>query len=100
MKNRIVVLIPLWLIGVLVLPQPQAAQTTADPQLVAEIAKIKAIDNHAHPLRFVAEGDKPDADAARPAATPPDWTIELIGHRDLPAFWQRSLPEARAHRQN
>jgi predicted TIM-barrel fold metal-dependent hydrolase len=60
MKNRIALFIPLWLILVLVFPQPQAAQTTADPQLAAEIAKIKAIDNHAHPLRFVAEGDKPD----------------------------------------
>ena len=60
MKNRIALLIPLWLILALMLPRPQAAQTTADPQLVAEIAKIKAIDNHAHPLRFVAEGDKPD----------------------------------------
>lgn len=60
MKNRIALLVPLWLILVLIFPQPQAAQTTADPQLVAEIAKIKAIDNHAHPLRFVAEGDKPD----------------------------------------
>lgn len=60
MKNRIALLMPLWLILVLVFPHPQAAQTAADPQLVAEIAKIKAIDNHAHPLRFVAEGDKPD----------------------------------------
>ncbi|MEK6285876.1 MAG: amidohydrolase family protein [Acidobacteriota bacterium] len=60
MKNRIALLIPLWLILVFVFPQPQAAQATADPQLVAEIAKIKAIDNHAHPLRFVPEGDKPD----------------------------------------
>ena len=31
-----------------------------DPQLLAEINKIKAIDNHAHPLRYVGEGDKPD----------------------------------------
>jgi len=60
MKNRIALFIPLWLILVLVFPRPQAAQSSADPQLVAEIAKIKAIDNHAHPLRFVAEGDKPD----------------------------------------
>ena len=36
------------------------AQTTADSQLVAAIAKIKAIDNHAHPLRYVAPGEKPD----------------------------------------
>jgi uncharacterized protein len=39
---------------------PVFAQHGADPQLVAEINKIKAIDNHAHPLRYVAEGDKPD----------------------------------------
>jgi predicted TIM-barrel fold metal-dependent hydrolase len=39
---------------------PAFAQYAADPQLLAEINKIKAIDNHAHPLRYVAEGDKPD----------------------------------------
>jgi predicted TIM-barrel fold metal-dependent hydrolase len=37
-----------------------SAQTTADPQLTAAIAKIKAVDNHAHPLRYVAPGEKPD----------------------------------------
>src|SRR5712691_2182115 len=36
------------------------AQTVADPSLLAEISKIKAIDNHAHPLKYVAEGEKPD----------------------------------------
>jgi hypothetical protein len=36
------------------------AQTNADSQLVAAIGKIKAIDNHAHPLRYVAQGEKPD----------------------------------------
>ena len=36
------------------------AQTTADSDLLTEINKIKAIDNHAHPLRYVAPGDKPD----------------------------------------
>src|SRR5258708_16317647 len=60
MKHRHVLLGPVWAMLVLVSSQPQAAQSTDDPQLVAEIAKIKAIDNHAHPLRFVAEGDKPD----------------------------------------
>lgn len=60
MKSRIALIVPFWLMLLLILPPLQAAQTTADPQLVAEIAKIKAIDNHAHPLRFVAEGDKPD----------------------------------------
>jgi predicted TIM-barrel fold metal-dependent hydrolase len=33
------------------------AQTTADPQLVAEIAKIKAIDNHTHVMRVVGPGE-------------------------------------------
>ena len=36
------------------------SQTTADAGLVDAIAKIKAIDNHAHPLRYVAAGEKPD----------------------------------------
>src|ERR1041384_5805173 len=39
---------------------PAFAQYPADPQLLTEINKIKAIDNHAHPLRYVAEGGKPD----------------------------------------
>jgi predicted TIM-barrel fold metal-dependent hydrolase len=38
----------------------ERTQTTADPGLVDAIAKIKAIDNHAHPLRYVAAGEKPD----------------------------------------
>src|SRR5713101_1523119 len=37
-----------------------SAQTIADPSLLAEISKIKAIDNHAHPLKYVAAGEKPD----------------------------------------
>lgn len=36
------------------------AQTTPDAQLVSAIEKIKAIDNHAHPVRYVAPGDKAD----------------------------------------
>jgi len=36
------------------------AQTRADVGLVSEISKIKAIDNHAHPLKYVAAGEKPD----------------------------------------
>ncbi len=31
---------------------------TADPQLLAEIQKIKAIDNHSHPPKVVAAGEK------------------------------------------
>ncbi len=60
MKTRIALLVSGLLLWALMFPLPRAAQTTADPQIVAEIAKIKAIDNHAHPLRYVADGDKPD----------------------------------------
>src|SRR5438876_10679847 len=46
--------------GTCLLAFPVGAQTRADADLVNEISKIKAIDNHAHPLKYVAEGDKPD----------------------------------------
>src|ERR1700730_18994727 len=36
------------------------AQSGIDRDLLNEIYKIKAIDNHAHPLKYVAEGEKPD----------------------------------------
>ncbi len=38
----------------------QTSEAGADPQLVQEIAQIKAIDNHAHPVRPTAQGEKPD----------------------------------------
>lgn len=34
------------------------AQATPDPELVSAIAEIKAIDNHAHPLRPLKEGER------------------------------------------
>lgn len=36
------------------------AQVAVDRDLLAEISRIKAIDNHAHPLKYVAPGEKPD----------------------------------------
>lgn len=48
------------LLGFVITVSNTPAQTTADPQLVDAIARIKAIDNHAHPLRYVAPGEKPD----------------------------------------
>jgi uncharacterized protein len=35
-------------------------QTNVDRNLLAEISRIKAIDNHAHPLKYVVPGEKPD----------------------------------------
>jgi predicted TIM-barrel fold metal-dependent hydrolase len=34
----------------------------ADPDLAAEIARIRAIDNHAHPVRGTGAGEQPDRD--------------------------------------
>lgn len=52
-------LVPLVLLVLLSVSSAQA-QTSADAQLVSAISKIKAIDNHAHPLRYVAPSEKPD----------------------------------------
>ena len=57
MKQLIVLLL---LFTAQIVPLQSHAQTAADPALAAEIAKIKAIDNHAHPLKYVAPGEKPD----------------------------------------
>lgn len=52
---------PALLLLFVLLPISEApSQTTADPQLRTAIEKIKAVDNHAHPLRYVAPGEKPD----------------------------------------
>lgn len=50
-----------------------SAQTRPDGDLLREIIKIKAIDNHAHPLKYVASGEKADDeyDALPLEAIPP-----------------------------
>src|SRR5271165_2221398 len=45
-------------IGLFLLTATLSAQLRPDPQLSAEIARIKAIDNHAHPVRIVAPNEK------------------------------------------
>src|SRR5439155_10500178 len=44
----------------LIAPTQIHSQVSADRDLLNEISKIKAIDNHAHPLKYVAAGEKPD----------------------------------------
>ena len=39
-----------------------AGQAGIDRDLLSEITKIKAIDNHAHPVKFVAEGEPADTE--------------------------------------
>lgn len=42
------------------LPPIANAQNQADPELLAEINRIRAIDNHAHVMRVTREGEKED----------------------------------------
>ena len=53
MKRILLALCPLM---TFTLGQPQ----TPDPQLLAEISQIKAIDNHSHPPKLVGPGEKDD----------------------------------------
>src|SRR5580704_4339817 len=39
---------------------PTDRTASVDPQIAAEIAGIKAIDNHAHPVRPTLQGETPD----------------------------------------
>jgi hypothetical protein len=52
---------PLASLAFLGLTRPGNAQAPAmDPSLFAEISRIQAIDNHAHPPKLVAAGEKDD----------------------------------------
>ena len=48
------------LVPVLLASCARAPQPAADPDLAAEIQRIRAIDNHAHPVRFTAPGEPAD----------------------------------------
>jgi len=58
------------LLTILLLAFNIKAQTVPDPSLLAEINQIKAIDNHAHPLPFLKEGEK-DVEFDVPESIPP-----------------------------
>ena len=99
-------LVPYLLLLIFVIAVPTTtAQTNPDSQLVAAIAKIKAIDNHAHPLRYVAAGEKPDdefdalpLDAIGPIPLPvrlSPGNTEFIGAwRDLYGYKHDDMSEA------
>ena len=55
MVNRIALAVSLLLVGC-----GTGRQPAADPELAAEIQGIRAIDNHAHPVRVVTPGEPPD----------------------------------------
>ncbi|HTG94225.1 MAG TPA: amidohydrolase family protein [Pyrinomonadaceae bacterium] len=64
------------------------AQTTADPELLAEITKIKAIDNHAHPPRLVSDGETDNEWDALPFEA-----YEFTSIYNLPARLRPDNPE-------
>lgn len=69
-----------------------SAQTVADPELLAAINQIRAIDNHAHPKRPLKEGETdPGTDFADPFESPFDVPVRV--RPDNPEFIaaQRSL---------
>lgn len=74
-------------LALLVCLVPVLARTqTADPQLLAEIKKIKAIDNHSHPPKLVSPGEKDDDFDALPCdpLEPSDPTT--IGRPENPQY--------------
>ncbi|MBZ5624210.1 MAG: amidohydrolase [Acidobacteriia bacterium] len=55
MENRV------WLAAALLFAGcGRVPESAADPELAAEIRNIRAIDNHAHPVRVVGSGEQPD----------------------------------------
>lgn len=70
---KILTLLLIFLLSLSMLPVQVSAQSGIDRDLLSEISKIKAIDNHAHPLKYVAPGEKPDDeyDALPLEAIPP-----------------------------
>lgn len=70
----------------ILLPLSILQAQTADPQLLAEINKIKAIDNHSHTPKLVSPGEKDDEFDALPCdpLEPNDPTI--IGRSENPQY--------------
>ena len=67
-------------------------QTVADAELLAEINKIRAIDNHAHPKRALGEGESdPETDFADPVESPMDMPVRLRPDNEEHVAAQRAL---------
>ena len=68
------------------------AQPAADPELSSYISLIRAIDNHAHPMRLLQPGDKLDPDVdALPATGIEEGPSPVRGRPDNPeniAIWR------------
>jgi hypothetical protein len=60
MSKTITLLSALTMLLAVAEPRRISGQAGIDKQLLSDINAIKAIDNHAHPLKYVANGEKPD----------------------------------------
>jgi uncharacterized protein len=60
-----------------------SAQTAPDPELLSYISQIRAIDNHAHPMRLLRGGEKNDPEVdALPAAGIGEGPVPVRGRAD------------------
>ena len=82
---------PALIIAIILILAPVSRSQTPDPQLLAEIQKIKAIDNHSHPPRIVQPGETDDEFDALPCdplepSDPP--TANRPGNPQFLAAWK------------
>jgi uncharacterized protein len=71
---------------------PAAAQTAADPDLLSEINKIRAVDNHTHVSKLVAPGEVDDDFDALPCNIlegGPDPTMARLDNPQFLQAWQK-----------
>jgi uncharacterized protein len=87
MTRREFCAIPLLFLCACARPATQGA--SVDPQIRDAIAKIKAIDNHAHPVQPTDPGEKPDDGYD---ALP----VEALEAQSDPVMWRSSSPEMTA----
>jgi len=78
-KNFFLALLPL-------LATSPAWPQAPDPQLLAEINKIKAIDNHSHPPKLVSPGEKDDDFDALPCDPLEPTVPTTVSHPDNPQY--------------
>jgi predicted TIM-barrel fold metal-dependent hydrolase len=80
------------LASVLALGVTAAGQTTADPELLSQINRIKAVDNHTHVSKLVAPGEVDDDFDALPCnilEPGPDPTMARIENPNFLEAWQK-----------
>src|SRR5215467_7042584 len=78
----------LLLLAACVVVVPVSAQIASDPDLLAEINRIKAVDNHTHIEKVVAPGEKDDDYDALPCYLLPPSPDAAMTRSDNPLFME------------